>query len=61
MSAIIGLGHTLGLDVVAEGVETVQQLRELRRLGCDLAQGYLFSGALPPGKVDELIDTGPTW
>ena len=41
------LGHTLGLKVVAEGVETDAQLAQLRDLGCDGAQGYLFSQPMP--------------
>jgi diguanylate cyclase len=40
---IIGLGHAFGLSVVAEGVETADQLQELRALGCDVGQGYLFA------------------
>ena len=39
-SAIIALGHNLGLEVVAEGIETAEQLRELRRSGCDIGQGF---------------------
>ncbi|MCU0242085.1 MAG: EAL domain-containing protein [Vicinamibacteria bacterium] len=45
--AIIGVGHQLGLRVVAEGVETMEQLRLLRLMGCDVAQGYLFSLPAP--------------
>ena len=41
--AIISLGRALDLHLVAEGVETPTQLAELQMLGCDLAQGYLFS------------------
>jgi EAL domain-containing protein (putative c-di-GMP-specific phosphodiesterase class I) len=48
---MIEIGHELGLRVVAEGVETTEQLQFLRANQCDLAQGYLFSRALP---VDEL-------
>ncbi len=47
VSAVIKLAHALGLKVVAEGVETTAQLDVLRRLGCDLAQGFLFSEAMP--------------
>jgi diguanylate cyclase (GGDEF)-like protein/PAS domain S-box-containing protein len=47
VSAVINLAHALGLKVVAEGVETTQQLRILRSLQCDLAQGFLFSKPLP--------------
>ena len=46
--AIIALGHTLDLKVIAEGVETVTQLEILRRQQCDEFQGFLFSGAVPP-------------
>ncbi len=45
---IIALAHTLGLKVIAEGIETEQQLEKLRCLGCELGQGYLFSRPLPP-------------
>lgn len=44
--SIIDLGHALGVDVLAEGVETVQQWHHLRRLGCDVGQGYLISRPL---------------
>lgn len=44
--AIITLAHTLGMDVVAEGVETLEQLEILRSLGCEYGQGYLFAKPL---------------
>ncbi len=55
VQAIINLGHTLGLVVVAEGVETAQQLDELRTHDCDMAQGYLISRAVPPERLGELL------
>jgi len=48
VAAVVNLAHALGLEVVAEGVETPRQLEALRELGCDLAQGYLFSRPVPP-------------
>lgn len=53
--AIIGLAHTFGMDVVAEGVETEEQLRILRSLDCDRVQGYLFSRPLPAEQVKQLL------
>ena len=47
----IELAHTLGLTVVAEGVERPDDLFALRQLGCDQGQGYLWSAALPPHEV----------
>ena len=44
---IIAMGQSMGLDLVAEGVETVHQLQGLRELGCDKAQGYLISRPVP--------------
>ena len=47
----IELGHELGLQVIAEGVETQEQLDFLRLKGCDHAQGYLFSRPIPPKEL----------
>jgi EAL domain-containing protein (putative c-di-GMP-specific phosphodiesterase class I) len=55
VQAIITLAKTLGMGVVAEGVETAEQLAFLARLGCDQYQGYLFSGALPAKDMIELF------
>lgn len=53
--AVISLAHALGLQTVAEGVETPEQLEDLRALGCDLAQGYLFSKPKPVAGLE------PVW
>ncbi|MDP2880858.1 MAG: EAL domain-containing protein [Azonexus sp.] len=53
--ATIGLAHNLGLKVVAEGVETVEQLDYLRSRGCDLVQGYLYSRPVPAAEVMAFI------
>ena len=58
VEAIIGMARALSLDVIAEGVENEVQLSELRRLGCDYAQGHLFSRALPPEQVTRLLGEG---
>lgn len=60
VEASISLGHKLGLEVVAEGVETADQRDVLRRLGCDLAQGYYFSRPLPPTEIDALLGCDST-
>ena len=56
---IIALAGSLGLTVVAEGVETDAQLAYLRANHCDQAQGYLFSRPLPPGECLRLMQAGP--
>ena len=50
--AIIALGHSLDLDVIAEGVENEEQMEGLRKLHCDMIQGYIISKALPPADIE---------
>jgi EAL domain-containing protein (putative c-di-GMP-specific phosphodiesterase class I) len=57
---VIHLAHDLHMKTVAEGVETVDQLRELRAMHCDLAQGYYFARPMPPEELGALLETkGP--
>ena len=53
--AIINLGHALDVTVIAEGVETKEQLQYLSALECDVVQGFLFSKALSPKAFEELL------
>ncbi|MDQ3937273.1 MAG: EAL domain-containing protein, partial [Chloroflexota bacterium] len=56
--SIIDLGHNLGLEVVAEGIETPTAWNTLRQLGCDIAQGYLISRPVPIEEFTELLRSG---
>jgi EAL domain-containing protein (putative c-di-GMP-specific phosphodiesterase class I) len=60
VSAVVDLAANLGLRSIAEGVETAGQLTRLRDLGCDQAQGYLFSRPVPPDEVPTAI-RHPAW
>ena len=53
--AIVTLAHNLGLNAIAEGVETAEQLAQLRELDCELAQGYWFSKPLDSSAVTEML------
>jgi len=54
---VVTLGQSLDMDVVAEGVETVEQLRILQNMGCDTFQGFLFSKAVPPDAFEALLQS----
>jgi EAL domain-containing protein (putative c-di-GMP-specific phosphodiesterase class I)/CheY-like chemotaxis protein len=54
---IIEMGHELDMEVIAEGVETREQLDILRERGCDGVQGFLFSRALPPSEIMRWLET----
>ncbi|PZT71905.1 MULTISPECIES: putative bifunctional diguanylate cyclase/phosphodiesterase [unclassified Streptomyces] len=57
VEAMVGLAHRLGLTVTAECVETAGQAERLRRIGCDTGQGWLYSRAVAPERIAELIGT----
>jgi diguanylate cyclase (GGDEF)-like protein/PAS domain S-box-containing protein len=56
VSAVIGLAHAMGLSVTAEGIENPEQLRILREMGCQNAQGYLMCAAIPADELTRHID-----
>src|SRR5207237_1787513 len=58
VKSVIDLAHALGLVVVAEGVETGNQVAHLRGLGCDLAQGYYFARPQPAADLERLLEGG---
>jgi EAL domain-containing protein (putative c-di-GMP-specific phosphodiesterase class I) len=55
IKTIISLAHGLGMKVIAEGVETDAQLKLLRELGCDKAQGYLFGRPMTADAVNDML------
>lgn len=59
--AIITLAHNLGISVVAEGVETIDQLEKLRSLQCEFGQGYFFSPPVDAKTASGLIEKQPQW
>jgi diguanylate cyclase (GGDEF)-like protein len=65
VAAVMGMAHALDLNVVAEGVETADQLSRLRTLGCDEVQGYYFARPSTPDAIDALLAAGtvgaPGW
>jgi len=57
VKVIIGLAENLGLEVIAEGIETIEQLSAIRDLGCHYGQGYYFSRPVRPSEVQGLLDS----
>jgi len=57
LASIVRLGHMLGLKVIAEGVETINELMYLRKMGCDEAQGYYYSGAVTEWQFEALLNS----
>lgn len=61
LSAIVAVAHNLGLEVIAEGVETTEQLAHVKDLNCQRAQGYLFSRPVGCEAAEALIAADPKW
>jgi EAL domain-containing protein (putative c-di-GMP-specific phosphodiesterase class I) len=59
VTAIVAMARSLGVDVIAEGVETEEQVAELLRLGCYRAQGYLLSRPMPAHAIARLLRASP--
>jgi EAL domain-containing protein (putative c-di-GMP-specific phosphodiesterase class I) len=57
VAAVAGMARALRLTTIAEGVENVAQVHALRRLGCDLAQGYFFTTPQPPAHITRLLES----
>ena len=57
VSGIVELGHTLDLDVVAEGVERTEQLDALKEMGCDRVQGFLLARPQGPKRIEEWLES----
>jgi EAL domain-containing protein (putative c-di-GMP-specific phosphodiesterase class I) len=60
LESLIHLSHTLGMQVIAQGIENTAQLEALKRMGCELGQGPLLSQALDPARALQLAGAG-TW
>src|SRR3954452_18549085 len=61
VAAVVTLAHTLGMKAIAEGVETADQLAELRAMDCDMAQGYFVAKPLAAPDIDDLLARNPRW
>ncbi|HJV72829.1 MAG TPA: EAL domain-containing protein, partial [Noviherbaspirillum sp.] len=61
IQTIVALAHTLGMDAIAEGVETASQLEQLRKMNIEFAQGYYFSKPLDSRAAEALIASWPQW
>jgi diguanylate cyclase (GGDEF)-like protein/PAS domain S-box-containing protein len=60
VKTIVNLSNSLGLEIIAEGVETIEQLSQLRQLGCKYGQGYCFATPLAADTVEELLGLSPS-
>ncbi len=61
IAAILGIAQALGIEAIAEGIETAEHLATLRQLNCRLGQGYWFAQPLPAGAIADLYRQAPQW
>jgi EAL domain-containing protein (putative c-di-GMP-specific phosphodiesterase class I) len=61
VQAIVNLGKNLEMELIAEGIENMMQLRMLQTLKCDFGQGYYFAKPLEPKEAASLIASPPSW
>lgn len=61
IQAIVSLARNRGMQVIAEGIETVEQLAQIQALECDYAQGFYFSTPVEPDEIERLISTDGEW
>ncbi len=57
VKSVIDLTHSLNLEVVGEGIETEEQMSFLKKYGCDVGQGYLFSRPVPPEDIEKMLES----
>ncbi|MFN8722477.1 MAG: EAL domain-containing protein [Rhodospirillales bacterium] len=56
VGSVVALGHDLGMEIIAEGVETVDVPRILADMGCDVAQGYFFARPMTPDALRRYVE-----
>jgi diguanylate cyclase (GGDEF)-like protein len=61
VKTVLALANALDMGVVAEGIETREQLAELRSMGCEKGQGFLFSRPIPADEIEKLLAQSPVW
>ncbi len=61
VETIVELAHRLGMNIICEGIEEEEQLKQLRALGCEFGQGYLFSRPVPGEEAEALLKSNPQW
>ena len=61
VKSVLQMAKRLGIRTVVEGVETLEQVEELRKMGCDYIQGYVYSMPLPEEEYEGMLISGMPW